>query len=86
MIFTLNTKNDENEQLIARLKATHEEDLDRILSDCTHRLEQCKDKLSIDYKQAEKKVTDLTQALAAMKKERNDLLQERVSSHYLYCG
>lgn len=78
MIYALNTKNDEHEQFITRLKATHEQDLDKILSDCTHRLQQCKDKLSLDCKQEEEKVATLTKTLAAVEKERNDLIKEQV--------
>lgn len=78
MIYTLNTKNDENEQFVARLKATHEQDLNKVLADCTNRLQLCREQLSADCKQAENKIASLTESLSAVEKERSDLIAERV--------
>lgn len=78
VIYTLNTKNDEHEQFVARLKSTHGEDLDGILSDCTRKLQQCEGKLSIEKEVAEKKAICLGESLVSMQKERNQLLEEQV--------
>lgn len=78
MIYVLNTKNDEHDHFVARLKATHEEDLDKILTDCTQKLEQCKQKLSLEKEGAEKLVVSLKESLLAVEKERNQLHEEQV--------
>ena len=82
MIYALNTKNDEHEHFVARLKAAHEEDLDRILSDCTQKLQECKEKLSLEKEGAEKMVVSLNESLAAVEKERNQLHEEQVSQTF----
>ncbi len=78
MIYVLNTKNDEHEHFLARLKATHEEDLDRILSDCTHKLEQCNIKLLLEKEGAENMVAGLKESLLAVERERDQLHKEQV--------
>ena len=78
MIYALNTKNDEHEHFVARLKAIHEEDLDKILTDCTQKLEQCKTKLSLEKEGAEEMVVNLKESLVAVEKERNQLHEEQV--------
>ena len=74
----MNTKNDEHENFVARLKATHEEDLDRILSDCTQKLQECKEKLSLEKERAEMMVVSLNESLSAAEKERDQLYKEQV--------
>ena len=75
MIYALNTRNDEHEHFVARLKATHQEDVDRILSDCSQKLQECKEKVSSE---AETMVESLNESLLAMKKERDQLYKEQV--------
>ena len=78
VIYTLNTKNDEHEQYVARLKATHDQDIDGILSDCTHKLQQCEEKLHLEKEASESKVAELRQSLVTAEEERRQLLQQQV--------
>lgn len=78
VIYTLNTKNDENEHFIARVKAINADDLDKILSDCTHKLQQCEEKLHLEKELSETKVTELRASFVTVEKERNQLLKEQV--------
>lgn len=80
MIYALNTKNDENEQFVAKLKATHEEDIDKILSDSTHKLQLCKAKLSLEQEAAENKAASLMESLEIVEKEKNYLHEEQVEA------
>ena len=84
MIYTLNTKNDENEQFVARLKATHEEDRDAILSDCMHKLQRCEDRLALDKDVAEKQIISLRESLLTVERERNSLHEDQV--YFSSCG
>lgn len=74
----MNTKNDENERFVARLKATHEEDQNAILSDCTHKLQQCEDKLVLDKDVAERQIVSLRESLLTVERERNRLHEDQV--------
>lgn len=74
----MNTKNDENENFVARLKATHEADLDKILSDCTHKLQQCEERLSFEKETAERMAVSLKESLVVTEKERDQFLEEHV--------
>ena len=78
VIYTLNTKNDENEHFIAELRATHDEDVKRILSDSTRKLQWCKEQFSLEKKAKENKIISLEEVLEATEKERNQLEEEQV--------
>ena len=80
MIYTLNTKNDEHEQFVARLKATHSNDLDSILSQCSYKLQLCEEKLQVEREASGRKLVDLKDSFLAIEKQRNQLLEEQVSS------
>lgn len=64
---------------MARLKATHDKDMDGILSDCTHKLQQCEEKLCFEKEASENKVVELRQSLMTAEEERRQLLQQQVS-------
>lgn len=83
MIYALNTKNDEHEHFLARLKATHEEDIDRILSDCTHKLGECDKKLLLEKEESVNMVAELKESLLVVKKERDQLHMEQVCAFCL---
>lgn len=81
VIYALNTKNDENEHLIARIKATHADDLEKILLDSTHKLQQCEEKLHQKMETSESRVAELTASLMATEKEKSRLHEEQVTVH-----
>lgn len=74
----MNTKNDENEHFIGTIKATHADDLEKILSDCTHKLQQCEEKMHQKMDASETGVAELRESLVTVEKERNQLHQEQV--------
>ena len=63
---------------MASLKATHREDLDALLSDCTNKLQRCEENMSLEKGALEKRVVSLKESVVTLEKERNQLLEEQV--------
>ena len=74
----MNTKNDEHESLVAKLKTTHKAELDRVLADSAQKLRDCKRKLMADNEASELKVGVLNDQLTLVQEEKDKLLNEQV--------
>jgi ABC-type Fe3+-hydroxamate transport system substrate-binding protein len=57
VIYALNSKNDESENLIANLKAQYDDERDQLIVDTNRKLEEFKAKLGNNSEQAKKIVT-----------------------------
>lgn len=75
VIYVLNTKNDEHESFVARLKATHVSEVDVILSDCSQKLSKCKEQLTV---RSEKQLISLNDELSLTREARDKLQNEQV--------
>ena len=81
VIYVLNTKNDEHESFVSRLRATHESEVSRMLSDCTRKLNECKKQLTVKNEANENKVISLNNQLSEAQEKRDRLQNEQVRSN-----
>lgn len=79
VIFVLNTKNDEHESFVARLRATHKSEVGRILVDCTQKLSKCKEQLTVNNEATENQLTSLNDQVLVAREGRQKLQNEQVS-------
>lgn len=75
----MNTRNDEHESLVAKLKETHKVEMDRVLADSTQKLRECRKKLTADDEESQQKVDLLNKQLASVQEEKMKILNEQVN-------
>ena len=75
VIYALNSRNDESENLVAQLRAQHEEDRERLLLETGKKLEEYKQKVLTSSDQA-KKIADLESSLNEFQRQREQALKD----------
>jgi len=74
----LNTKNDEHEAVLSKLKEVHKEETDRVLADCAQKLADCRQKLAADNEAAELRAHAMNEQLIFVQEEKDNLMKEQV--------
>lgn len=69
VIYALNTKNDESENLIANMKAQYEEEKEQLINDTNRKLEEYKHKL-INNSDQTKKIASLESAIKEYQRQK----------------
>lgn len=79
MIYSLNTKIDENEGFVDSLRAIHESENKRVLEDSAAQLKRCDEVFVKEKDSLGRQLEKLSQALENMRGERDQLFDKQVS-------
>jgi len=79
VIYALNTKNDEHEEFVQRLRSLHEAELQRLLADNSSQLERYRDGAEREREAGERRERQLTERMVEVERERGQLLEKQVS-------
>ena len=78
----MNTKNDEHEEFVQKLRSLHEEEVQRLLVEGASKLQKCEEGLAREREVGERKVRELRGRLEEIEQEREQLLETQVSLCY----
>lgn len=79
MIYSLNTKVDENESFVDSLRSIHESENRRVLEDSTAQLKRCEEIFVKEKESLIRQLEKLSQALENMRGERDQLFDKQVA-------
>jgi len=79
VIYALNTKNDEHEEFVQRLRSLHEAELQRLLADNSSQLERYQEGAEMEREAGERRERQLRERMAEVERERGQLLEKQVS-------
>ena len=79
MIYALNTKNDEHEDFVQKLRSLHEAEVQRLLTDSSSRLQKYQDEFTQEREGKERRVEELQRNLGEAERERDQLQEAQVS-------
>ena len=78
MIYNLNTKNDEHEEFVQRVRSLHEAEVQRLLADSTSRLERYQKEAKEMREAGERREGQLRERMKEVDKERDRLMETQV--------
>lgn len=78
VIYNLNTKNDEHEEFVQRLRSLHEAEVQRLLADSGSRLERYQKDVEKMREAGERKEGQLRERVKEVEKERDHLMETQV--------
>ncbi len=78
MVHLLNTKNDEHEAFVQKLRSLHETEIERVLKDSASRLQGSQEEATREREAGEKREEEVRSALREVVKERDQLLETQV--------
>ncbi len=82
MIYSLNTKIDENDSFVASLRAIHETENRRVLEDSSTQLKRCEEVFERKQESTQRQLEKLSQALENIRGERDQLFDKQVRSEF----
>lgn len=78
MIYNLNTKNDEHEEFVQRVRSLHEAEVQRLLADSASRLERYQKEAKEMKEAGERREGQLRERMKEVDKERDRLMETQV--------
>ena len=78
MIYNLNTKNDEHEEFVQRVRSLHEAEVQRLLADSASRLERYQKEAKEMREAGERREGQLRERMKEVDKERDRLMETQV--------
>ena len=78
VIYNLNTKNDEHEEFVQRVRSLHEAEVQRLLADSASRLERYQKEAKEMKEAGERKEGQLRERMKEVEKERDHLMETQV--------
>ena len=82
VIYNLNTKNDEHEEFVQRLRSLHEAEVQRLLADSASRLERYQKDVEKMREAGERREGQLRERMKEVEKERDRLTETQVGYDY----
>lgn len=78
VVHLLNTKNDEHEAFVQKLRFLHEAELQRVLTDSASRLQRWQEEATRESEAGKRKAEEVREVLREVVKERDQLLETQV--------
>ena len=78
VIYALNTKNDEHEEFVQKLRSLHEAELQRLLADNSSQLERYREGAEREREGGDRRERQLRERMGVVERERDQLLEKQV--------